>query len=61
MSYPIADRLQAREVPFLFLTGYDGWSLPAAYRTTARLAKPFPPGSVVTMVEKLLVAQQGAS
>ena len=28
MSYPIADALQARQVPFIFATGYDqsGWT-----------------------------------
>ena len=42
MSYPIADRLAQTQVPHLFLTGYDGWSLPATYRDIPCLAKPFP-------------------
>ena len=60
-SYPIADRLQTRSIPFMFLTGYDGWSLPAAYRDAARLAKPFPHQSVVTMVEALVASSAEAS
>lgn len=60
LSYPIADRLRDRRVPYLFLTGYDAWSLPAEHRDTARLAKPFPPQSVVTMV-KALVFERGAA
>lgn len=54
MSFPIADRLQTLDIPYMFLTGYDGWSLPAEYRDAARLAKPFPPQSVVSMIEKLI-------
>lgn len=54
LSYPIADRLGTRDVPYVFLTGYDGWSLPAAYREAPRLAKPFSSGSVVRMVEQLV-------
>lgn len=59
-SYPIAERLRDRRVPYLFLTGYDAWALPAEHRDTARLAKPFPPQSVVTMVEAL-VSERGAA
>ena len=61
MSYPIADRLRTRSIPYMFLTGYDGWSMPAEYRDAARLAKPFPPQTVVAMVEKLVSIEQGAS
>ena len=54
LSYPIADRLRSRNIPYMFLTGYDEWSLPAKYRGVARVAKPFPPQSVVTMVSKII-------
>jgi DNA-binding NarL/FixJ family response regulator len=40
-SYPIAKLLAERGIPFLFLTGYDSWSLPEPYRAYPRLAKPF--------------------
>jgi len=53
-SYPIADRLGSRAIPFMFLTGYDGWSLPPAYRDAARLAKPFGAQAVVAMLETLV-------
>lgn len=56
MSYPIADCLKAREVPFLFLTGYDGWSLPDTHRDAPRMAKPYAAGSVVRMVSDLIAA-----
>lgn len=58
LSYPIADRLRSSGVPYVFLTGYDGWSLPAAYQDDVRLAKPFAIQSVVAAVEKLTSRKQ---
>ena len=58
MSFPIADKLRSRGVPYMFLTGYDGWSLPAQYRDAARLAKPFPPQNVVAMVRSLVATAE---
>ena len=60
LSYPIADRLRARRVPYLFLTGYDGWSLPATYRDDARLAKPFAIHAVMEMLERLTAEREAA-
>jgi CheY-like chemotaxis protein len=41
MSYPIADALAARGVPFVFSTGYDKDTLQDGYRTVPVLQKPF--------------------
>ena len=41
MSYPIADALAARGVPFVFSTGYDKDRLLDGYRTFAVLQKPY--------------------
>ncbi len=42
--YPVVETLQRRNVPFIFLTGYDdGNALPEAYRSYPRLAKPIDP------------------
>jgi CheY-like chemotaxis protein len=41
MSYPIADALAARGVPFVFSTGYDKDRLLDGYRTFPVLQKPF--------------------
>ena len=57
-SYPIADALAARGVPFLFLTGYDDWSLPEAYRSIQRIAKPFPIDTLMTAAGRLV--EEGA-
>jgi CheY-like chemotaxis protein len=45
--YPVADALLARGVQFAFATGYDGWSLPAAYAGIPRFEKPLDPLAVV--------------
>ena len=40
-SYPVADALEARGVPFVFLTGYGRDSLPSGYQGCPMLQKPF--------------------
>lgn len=41
MSYPLADELCARGIPFLFLTGYTAFNIPERYKAFPRLAKPY--------------------
>ncbi len=41
MSYPIADELGERGVPFLFTTGYDDATLSSTYCCITRIEKPF--------------------
>ena len=41
MVFPVAEALRERGVPFIFTTGYDGWSLPPAYAEVPRCEKPF--------------------
>lgn len=53
-SYPIAEALMGRTIPFLFMTGYDDWALPEAYRATPRAAKPCPVERITAMVERLV-------
>lgn len=40
-SFPIAEVLRARDIPFIFLTGYGDAAMPPEYRSAPRLAKPF--------------------
>jgi two-component SAPR family response regulator len=40
-SYPIADILAERGIPFVFCSGYSEWSFEERYRDHPRLAKPF--------------------
>lgn len=39
--FPVADRLQARGIPFVLASGYGDWALPEAFRNQPRLTKPF--------------------
>jgi len=51
LSFPIADALRARQVPFVFLTGYDDTAnFPPEYRSAPRLAKPFSHHALFDMV-----------
>jgi hypothetical protein len=40
LSFPIADSLSARGIPYVFVTGYNEGFFPAKYRTIPRLGKP---------------------
>ena len=40
-SYPVADILTERSIPFVFCTGYGDWALEERYRDRPRLTKPF--------------------
>jgi CheY-like chemotaxis protein len=53
-SYPIADVLATRGVPFVFSTGYDKDRLPDGYRTCPVLQKPFRRSQLVDALAKLL-------
>jgi CheY-like chemotaxis protein len=40
--FPIAEKLRALKVPFVFVTGYDGeYVIPPEFRNVLRLSKPF--------------------
>jgi CheY-like chemotaxis protein len=40
-SFPVAEILQKRGIPFAFMTGYGAQDFPAAYQQLPRLSKPF--------------------
>jgi len=42
LSYPVADILRSRAIPFLFVTGYGTLGVPDHLRDAPLLAKPFP-------------------
>ena len=54
MSYPIADALAARGVPFVFSTGYDKDTLLDGYRPFPVLQKPFHRSELSDTLAKLL-------
>lgn len=54
MSYPIADALAARGVPFVFVTGYDKARMLDGYRCFPVLQKPFYRSELSDTLAKLL-------
>ena len=60
-SYPVADVLAARGVPFAFATGYGGSGLRECDRERPLLAKPFGFASLETMLVALLSARSERS
>jgi DNA-binding response OmpR family regulator len=51
-SFPLAEVLSGRDVPFVFTTGYDDAGMPEAWRSRPALRKPF------TMAEMALALRQ---
>lgn len=53
MSYPVAQALSERKIPFLFLSGYGTESMPEQYRDFPRLSKPYDRGQLLQMIREL--------
>jgi DNA-binding response OmpR family regulator len=52
-SFPVADILQKRNVPFVFITGYDTQStIPPRFHAVERLTKPFDLDDLVVVVAR---------
>lgn len=51
--FPVAEVLQARDIPFVFASGYGAWALPASYRDKPQLLKPFSPDDIVQALQKI--------
>ncbi|HET8995953.1 MAG TPA: response regulator [Acetobacteraceae bacterium] len=53
-SYPVADRLTARGIPFAFVTGYGSNGLAEAYAAIPVLQKPFRIADLTQLMQRLL-------
>jgi CheY-like chemotaxis protein len=53
-SFPVADVLKARGIPFIFATGYDTEGLEEGYRDAVTLHKPFQAEDVKAALAKLM-------
>lgn len=53
-SYPVADVLAEKGIPFIFCSGYGDWAIEERHRTRPRLAKPYSAGTLEAMVLELL-------
>jgi CheY-like chemotaxis protein len=52
-SYPVADRLRAQGVPFVFTTGYDVGVVPDSYSEVPRYEKPVDERQLVRCLSEL--------
>jgi CheY-like chemotaxis protein len=60
-SFPIADALESRGIPYVFLTGYDRSSLPLAFQHRFGLQKPFRMSALQQALEKLQGSKRGGN
>lgn len=60
-SFPIAEALEARGIPYVFLTGYDRSSLPLAFQHRFGLQKPFRMSALQQALEKLQGSKRGGN
>jgi len=59
-TYPVADILTERGIPFAFLTGYRSGDIEPAYRETPILAKPFRRADIQAILIRLGESRQRA-
>ncbi|CAN5623187.1 response regulator [soil metagenome] len=58
-SFAIAEKLEERGVPFVFLSGYDlDTAFPPAFRSAARLPKPVDPQHLARALMRFLAARR---
>ena len=53
-SFPVADLLRQRGIPFTFASGYGAEGVPPAYRCESMLQKPFDTGALLDVLSRLL-------
>ncbi len=58
--YPVAAVLDARRVPFVFVTGCNREALPPLFCGRPHLGKPFAPGELIGTVARLIARQAEA-
>jgi CheY-like chemotaxis protein len=57
MTLAVADTLAARDIPFIFLTGYGAADVPARHANVMRVEKPVAPGVVCRALETTIAAR----
>lgn len=53
-AYPLATDLQKRDIPYIFLTGYDASYLPPEFSSVPVVAKPFAMQAVIDAVGRII-------
>jgi CheY-like chemotaxis protein len=54
LTYPVADILKARQIPFIFVTGYGSAALDPSHADIAVLAKPFRLEDLQAMIARVV-------
>ncbi|MDR3465987.1 MAG: response regulator [Xanthobacteraceae bacterium] len=60
-SYPVAETLENRRIPFAFATGYDAQGIDARFAAVPRLAKPFLSADMAKLLSGITVAPRRAT
>lgn len=60
-SFPVADALIARGVPFVFSTGYNNDGIPDTYKAHPMMQKPYGQVNLSAALESLMRAKDGVS
>lgn len=55
-SFPVAEKLRSRGIPFLFSSGYNDQRLPEEWRSQKVLQKPYDTKTVIAALESLHTA-----
>lgn len=58
-SFPVAEELQLRRIPFLFTSGHSAAVIPARFKAVPLLPKPCLPSDLLAGVTLLLLERQG--
>ena len=53
-SFPVADVLRERDIPFIFATGYGSQGLDAGYEAEALVRKPFERNELAQVIDRVL-------
>ncbi|MER8442894.1 response regulator [Mesorhizobium sp. M1066] len=56
-TYPVADALTERSIPFIFATGYGAGGIPQSFRNVPVLGKPFEQGDLERALRAGLVSR----
>ena len=54
MAFPLADRLEAKGIPFIVASGYNSAAIPERFLAFPRIEKPFNPTEVIAAIPHLL-------
>jgi len=58
-AYPVADQLEARGIPLVFVSGFSKQDIPLRYRTYAYVPKPFEPEEILVVLERSIGSSGG--